>query len=235
MTEQEKVLDKVRKLFRLAEKNSNAEEAAAAMAKAQELLLRHKLDAAMLEEPAAEAVSDQHDPLEGLLSAAKHWRGRLAVILGQHNAVRMVTRHGALMAVGTASNVATVRYLYGYCTMEIERLMREWAARTGNRVGTTACNSFRQGAVDGVADSLNRMKAAVRQQYAGTQALVRVDQEQARLDAFMRSLNLSYGRRARMSVDQSARAAGRVAGSGISFNKQVEGGGRRVLALGQGR
>lgn len=236
--ESEKILDKVRKLLKLAGNNPNAEEAALAAAKAQELILRHKLDMASIdvEAEAQEPVQGMfaHDPLEESLAGGKTWRGRLAVILCRQNACCPVKVGQSLRIIGTASNVATVRYLYAYVVLEIERLMRQWVLECGGRVGKTPRNNFRTGAVSGVAERFKELERKVRHEYAGTMALVRVDQEAQRLAAFVETQKLRNGARPHQQYDARGYEAGRAAGRTISFNKQVGGRGGR-LALGAGQ
>src|SRR4249920_984372 len=94
------ILDKVRKLLRLAGNNSNPEEAATAAAHAQRLLDAHNLSAAMLELESEASPNDPprpEEPIEnyddaplGKTSDAAHVR--LATVISRANGCRLFMR-----------------------------------------------------------------------------------------------------------------------------------------------
>lgn len=221
-----KVIDKVRKLLRLAERGGTPEEAASAAAKAQELILRHKLDSVTLDDdtPEEEQVVGHHDnaPLDASGSAT--WKTRLAHFLCLHNSCRAVKYGRALLIVGTPTNVETVRFLYRHVSDQIQNLTRMSASGRGK----SYANNYRVGCVDGVNEKLRDMQRAIRQEYAGSSALMVIDKEGKAVDAFMSGLNLRRGARSSMRPDFGARQAGRSAGRGISLNRSVGGGRRRL-------
>lgn len=235
------VLDRIRKLMRLAGNNPNANEAALATAKAQELMLRWRLDSATIsldEEPSAEPVEGyyDHEPVGGGKRVAS-WRARLFTILCNNNACKGIiyrNRAGSeLRVIGTRSNVEMVRYLFGYMATEIERLAVD--QRPGGMARGEArswSNEFRHGAVVGVSKTLWEMRQRVETEYkatpAGTAALVIVGRDQDTLDAFVKEHYEGLFRSARASSGSynniSARRAGESAGRGISINRPVAAG-----------
>lgn len=220
------VHDKIRKLLRLGE-SPNANEAAAAIAKAQALMQQYRIEAAMLEEPTApkEEVRAWEEPIE---TVAGTWRSRLVVYLSRANGcfVYHSPRRG-LIAVGTASNVNALRYLYGYCVQEIDLLTRKYS---GN--GRTWSNNFRVGCTDGIRDAiaaerermLSEMRAAAQARTAQdsralmivNNAIVKVEQETVEAERYMRSKMRLVSRRACKPIyDAGARATGRSEGRNI--------------------
>lgn len=200
------VIEKVKKLLRLA-KSDNANEAALAAAKAQELIDRHKLHAALLEldkkpgslAEALEGIEDFGDGDDTLTPDEKNvatWKWRLAYNVAKHNAVelyvmnyRKVTADSpypqerkGIFAIGRPSDVAAVRYLFAYCVREVEKLV---AAR-GPGHGRVWYNNYRLGVVDTIAKKLiaqrEEFAKSVRRESGGGAALVKVNDALALLD-----------------------------------------------------
>jgi hypothetical protein len=230
------IIDKVRKLLRLAE-SPNANEAALAAAKAQELIDSHNLSAALLAlDDASNAEPDE--PIEDfkkkgapLYTAGVRdtWRWRLASTVMRANACAGYVSNGAVQIVGRPADVDTVRYLFGYLEHETERL----AKRDGRGCGRTWLNNYRLGVVDTIADkfaeSRRRFEHEQRAQARGegTQALVRIDTALARVDkrrddvkAWIKSnLRLIASSKSSTNYNREARDAGRKAGQSIAINR----------------
>lgn len=210
MTEQEKILTRVRNLLKLAESGSNENESAAAAAAAQKLIERHKLDAAMLDATGDEGrideeeVRDCEDPLDRSKSKIA-WKGRLASGIARANSCRIYWRGGTIQIVGAPSNVGTVRYLYSYFVREADRLAKKYA---GN--GRAWLHAWRVGLADTISARLLSARQEARADALGEArtadqrgvALARVNTGIARLDAqdlavtaFMGRLKLRKGRK----------------------------------------
>lgn len=229
------VLDKVRKLLRLAE-SPNANEAAAAAAKAQSLIDEHNLSAALLS--LDEGATDDEDiedfsrkgaPLDEQ-PVLHRWRLSLASAVARANGCRVYFSGGSIALVGRPSDAETTRYLFGYLAREVERL----CDKEGRGCGRTWRNNYRLGVVDTIANKLyaERQKfvseqRAVAAAAADTQALVRVNQalevvEKRGKDvsAWMKqNLKLYAGSSSSARYDNSAREAGRKAGRSIVINR----------------
>lgn len=237
------VLDKVKKLLRLST-SSNAHEAACAAAKAQELIDRHQLTQAVLEDEHGAGSVPHDEPIHKFDDAPldqpkrlDYWRQRLASVLARANACRIYMRRPHIFLVGRPSDAETVRYLYAWLSADVMRL----AEVNGAGKGVTWRNNFRIGVVDGIAEQLRAQRAAfIRTSRAeaqdNPQALMRVDQALARLDqrandveVWVRThMNLRAGSASYSNYDSQAREAGRRAGRDLTL-----GGTRRGLASGR--
>jgi len=232
---QDTLISKVQKLLRLST-SSNANEAALAAAKAQELIDQHNLSAAMLALDSAEPVDTFDEPIldfekDGApLDSQKTqqtWRARLASTVARLNGCRIYLYGGDIGLVGRPTDAEIVRYLYGYLTRETERL----TTTSGKGMGTSWRNNFRLGIVDAVTTKLHEMHRAwesttraVARADSGM-ALVRVDRALAQIDkrgesveawikANMKLRKISSQRVQHVS---SARSMGRQAGESIKI------------------
>ncbi len=241
------IVSKVQKLLRLSTANNNAEEAASAAAKAQELIDQHNLSAAMLaldSEPVNgiddEPVIDFHQagsPLDQQ-KQQQRWRATLASVVARLNGCRIYFKGGSIALVGRPTDAETVRYLYGYLSREVERL-----ASTQVGLGRTWRNNFRLGVVDTISVKLHEqhrkfehdVRATAR--IEGGTSLMRVDRALANIDHRGESVaewiksNLKLRSRGSYATrsNPSARAAGRAAGQSIRI-----GGAKAALVNGRG-
>ena len=183
------IIDKVRKLLRLAE-SPNANEAAAAAAKAQSLIDEHNLNAALLSLDGAETEPDE--PIENFgrkdapLDGGKQndtWRWRLASTVMYANACRGYVNGGSIHIVGRPSDVETVRYLYAYLKAEVAQL----TDRDGKGCGRTWRNNYRMGVIDTISRKMReereKFKQAAQVAAGTTTALMRVNSAPARRPA----------------------------------------------------
>jgi Protein of unknown function (DUF2786) len=174
----ETVIEKVKKLRRLAG-SSNEHEAAAAAAAADRLIQEHALVEAQLEADGAsgERPSEDPEPIASWHGTVPQWQARLAVKLAKHygcalygqriRGSRTTTEH----IVGRPSDIAAVRYMYTWLALEIEGLAQK---HRGN--GRTWLNAFRHGAVVGVLAAMTESRRAA-QVGASTAAIVLVDRK----------------------------------------------------------
>jgi len=223
----EALLRKVKSLLRLGQ-SPNANEAAVALGKAQALMDEHSISQAMLEnQPEQEdagPIQNWEDPLG---KKSGRWQGYLAVSLCRSNGCMVYRIGNVLKIVGRSGNTQTVRYLFLYCTKEINRLTRLHGA--GN--GRTWCNNFRLGCVEAIRKSIKteqeRLRDSMRKRASQensngralmvvNQAIMKVDTEYKQVAAFA-AANLRLGRSGSSysRFDSGARSAGRTAGAGI--------------------
>ena len=244
----EAILDKIRKLLKLSE-GANAvgsiHEATAAAARAQALLFEHKLD--MADVPIG---SDDPEPIkqhevgyQERGSRITRWRLSLLSTVVAHNFCRIAWRNldnATCNVIGRESDVQTVRYLFAFLAVEIDRLCLAdlKIRRLDKGSAKTWANNFRHGAVEAVGAKLREMAAARRR--AATvdatadhgRALMVIDREKAALDLYYQQNIEGKVRRGAGSYhrgNNAARAAGRAAGSGINFNSQISGGRTKAL------
>lgn len=187
------ILAKVQKLLRLST-SSNANEAALAAAKAQELIDKHQLAAALLALDSAEPTKGLDDePIIDFekagapLDAPKRldrWRCSLASVIARQNGCRIYFSGNEIALVGRPSDAETVRYLYGYLSREVERLTSE----QGQGMGRTWRNNFRLGVVDAIQSKLYEQRRAFESEARkqardeSSTALMRVDRALATID-----------------------------------------------------
>jgi hypothetical protein len=219
---EQRVLDRVSKLLALAE-SPNLNEARAAMAAAQKLLLKHNL----------EARAQRHDRGYAFRHVgpattrhAEHEKV-LATLLGKHFFVEAIwipiylplagKRVTVLELIGTPANLEIAEYVHSYLMQTGERLWRDHKREIG--IGSDRDRrTFLSGVMSGFAAKLNEEKQRHR-----TEGLVWV--RDADLDAFMgkrhpRVRTFSYGG----GRKREAFAHGRAAGERIVLHRGVTGG-----------
>lgn len=240
----DKVIDKIKKLLRLAE-SADVNEAANAAAQAQRLMEQHRIDQAMIsvDEDAEDASVDDEDikefsdqPLAASGRLAQ-WKSSLGVAIASINGCRCVLSkewsdghrkfRTTLCLVGHPSDVVTVRYLFSYLVGEIERLCKE---RNHGR-GRTWANSFRIGAVHTVRKRLQEAKEQARldarkKLKGNTKALARISKALERVDAragavdlwMKENLETRAGRSRASNRDWDAYREGKRAGQTIDLS-----------------
>jgi Protein of unknown function (DUF2786)/SprT-like family len=155
-----KIVDRIARLLALAE-SPNRNEAEAAMAAAQRLMLKHNLDA--VGAAAARAYGFEHlgRPSGRVL---EHER-LVAMILGKHFFVEVIwipvyrplegKRGSVLEICGTPENLAIAGYVHGFLQQTAERLWREH--QRARRIGSNRDRrAYLAGVMTGFADTLKR-------------------------------------------------------------------------------
>lgn len=234
----DEAISKVRKLLALAQ-SDNANEAANAAARAQEIMDKYSLQAAMLEmsDPASQPEEQVKEFADPLVSGKFIWRWKtvLAMHVSKVNGCTLYNAGGAIKIIGRPSDAATVRYMFAYIVNEVERLGRRDCAGEG----LTYSNNFKLGCVDTIGARLQEQHQKFGEQAkaeAGTAivlvtaALAKVETRLATADAFMRRAvpGLHKTHAAPTRYDHTARNAGRQAGREVQLN-----GGRAALGSAQ--
>ena len=229
----EKTLRLIKHLFAHAESAAqigSSEEAATFAAKANELLLKHKLEMTDIEL----VTQDQDDPIErdyfdvaqaanlkkggGRRRAA--WIESLASALCNAHFCKLLVIPGTkrIVIIGRNSDRQIVQYLLTTLVREGERLAilyerqaRTEAKRTGLPIPEQPKRGFQLGFTKGVRERLTEMRASVVKQ-GGQFALIRFDQAQ---QAVTKWFDQKYGR---------TRSAGHAPGSSTSNLSAVEAG-----------
>jgi len=242
-SERTAILEKIAKLFALAEgRGATPAEAATAAAHAQRMLEKYKLSRAEVDE------LDAEEPVEGnseMFSDTKV--PRWVLILSDNvarandcriyiggkwvktgNPLRPLRSVGKrIVIVGRKSDSEIARYMFVYLHREIERLAQE-ALKSGLVSGRTGGSEFRIGAAMEVGARILAAKREERAQ-ATTTAIVRVNQQEAEVESFMDKLDLKSTSMSCGRNDETARTHGRVAGSTIEVRPGV--GGREAREL----
>lgn len=152
MSNIEKTIDRIKKLFALAERNNSPEEAASAAALAQELLFEAKLtmtDIVAEDEPEDVLCSLDFD------TPGHKWKKSLVHGIAKAFYCRACRTLGGykVRIVGKLSDVQAVSYMAAYLIGEIERLAK---AESGK--GKRWINSFKVGAICTIIERLNEQK-----------------------------------------------------------------------------
>lgn len=233
MTTQE-AIDKARKLLALAASNTNPNEAATAAARAQEILDRHKLSAAMLEaeDPTIKEAVDFGEPLDEMKKVST-WKWSLAKSIADANSCRVyISLSGMVIAgemksaikiVGRPSDVAKTKYLYLYLVSETDRLTKV----NGKGKGKTWCNNYRLGINDAVHERLNGVMTTIVESMKESsidsekvdQALMVIDNHKNEVDRFVKEyVGNMRSVKAPFRGDGNARQTGYQHGQKIALN-----------------
>ena len=118
MVEDEKVLEKIRRLFELA-KSSNEHESAAAAAKAQELLQKYNLSMSQIPNGKKEAYVKDTVRLKN----PESWAKTLYHTVAKNNNCKVVIlSDGQIAVIGQRHNLEIVEYLYSQLETRIRKL-----------------------------------------------------------------------------------------------------------------
>lgn len=243
---QEAIIDKVKKLLRLADIKSGGTpaEIAAAAAKAQQLLFEHNL--------AVEDVGDIHDDkseekitknlfdLEATYLTST-WHAYLLHVISKPLFCRMIYhpakagKPGRTTLVGKPSNIAVCRYFYEYLHRTIDLMAveyrEEWKAKK-NKAGEKFIpdDSFRvrmefcRGAVSTIGKRMAEKFAEETTTSKDSRALV-VISDQALDTAFKACFPKTQKTKSSAKSDASSFAQGMIAGGKIPLNRGVGGAG----------
>jgi hypothetical protein len=239
------VIDKIQKLRRLAT-SSNVHEAAAAAAAADRLIQEHGLEEAQLEsegKASGEKATLESEPVASWSGLTPGWQLSLGALLSDHyecacfrDRVRKFGDTGKterLRIAGRPSDVATVRYMFAWLVLEIERL-----AHDQKPVGLSGAeivgfrNSYRHGAVQGVISAMRSAKASAQKQ-ATSAAIVLVNSRKAEANDVLAKAepNLRAGRSTSRGSHGDAFSAGFRDGQNLHGRDKASlptGGGRQL-------
>lgn len=204
MTDQARVLARVRKLLALAS-SPNVHEAALAAAQAQALLDRYRLDTILAEEDADPITDGREAPLERSKRPRK-WRSVLASALAEANGCLAwsAERGGEteLYVLGRAADRAAVTVLWEWLAPRIA-----WLAATHTAGRDRAFqDAFRIGAVDAVMARLRVPEPAPAEEAALVRIQTDLAARRAAVEAFAAEhLRLGKGRGLRLDAHAYAR------------------------------
>lgn len=196
----DEAISKAIKLLRLSQ-SSNANEAALAAGKAQEIMDRYKLGKLSADFEAngekEEEIKDfGFDPLE-LSARVSTWKNRLILTVAKLNQCKayLTGKDGkkGFAIVGRPSDVTTVRYFYQWLKSEVDRLTKRDCAGTS----VTYRNNFRIGVVETVVERLKAqrqstdqaVKEEAAQDVANPLAVMRINNALAKREQQLESVN----------------------------------------------
>jgi hypothetical protein len=246
----EKMLELLRRLKALSESKANANEAAAAASKMQELLIKYNIELAELDaarETGADYVRefmDNDDPLTD-----EEWTGSLIWAVAKYNFCEAVTEwrnHKRTYAlVGEPHNIEIVTFIYEYLKYEIDTLSRTtWivedalgsldsAYKLKGKSGPTAYRSayehrwkqsFKYGAVSGVTEVLKSRWAEARSGTGTGQSLMIIKDGELATALKQFYPNLGYSHASSRRLDDGGYRSGAREGRNIEIGTAVRGG-----------
>ena len=212
------IMKKISKLMKKAKDSaSTPEESALFLAKAQGLMLEHKISLSELEdhdEPLKQGIRLNTE--DASKKKVAYWKKYLAAILCKHNGCFIFQSGNKLSLAGKESNLRAVEYLYKYCLEEIDRITK----LNTKGLGRTYANNFRYGCVDAIRDAMKEEIKAKREHYAKNEkALVVLDNvlvEAQQAETFVKTkVNLRTSNAKSGRAHNGARQHGRDAGANI--------------------
>lgn len=255
-------IEKTRKLLALAN-SANEHEAAAAAARAAEIMERHRITAAMVAdaeqcEMEREEAFAMNDDIVTDRTHARTPRWFWVLAWGVARANRCMPRHRYIMGsggrygvtfVGRPSDAAAARYMLDAIARDVDRLGSAFVANLGKRAPRAAGKSFRLGAARTISERLDASAAETASQIRGElaaagdqQGLVRLDRalvkradDVKRLEQWAKGEGLKYTTaRAATVSNADAYQAGKTAGANVNLRGGVAALGTGVRALAAG-
>jgi hypothetical protein len=171
-SEQEKVIEQVRKLLALS-KSSNEHEAALALAKAEDLLEKYRLDMTSVEMMTGqkEEIIEDSDPLFDT-ERITQWESKLSNGIAYLYGCTTIRIGGKLIKIiGRASDILFVRYLVTYITIEFCRM----SANIFYKKRKDYKDSWFLGATEVILERMRQAKAQVQQNFANPFAVMTVN------------------------------------------------------------
>lgn len=210
----EKILEKVKKLFSLAQ-SSNSHEAELATMKANELLLRHHLD----------FVKDKEEPIymdRLLMRSRKDTKITAIYAILKHFIVKPVISQGknacCLEVSGNLTNVKLAGYVANFLDRELDVLW-ENARKEHGLSGLQAKNSFFLGVAQGFDEKMRSSKSSLKPE--DQKALIQVEKK------LNFDIQMIYGRlsssRSGQQIDHNASSRGHEKGLSLTIRNAVEG------------
>jgi len=223
MMENNNIINRVKKLLALAGNNSDIHEAAAAMAKAQELIARHHISEAMLKINAG-SPSELAPIISRVIYRSGRvatWLALLAEAVGEVNGCVVYTvRKYGVMAVGEADDISLVEILLRYLDDEVTRACKQACSLRymSKSEGRIFANRFKVGAMTALERRLKETHQRVKQEAAaapqGQYALALLDNKLSRAKQETPKLNFS---KIRHRECQDGYASGVEAGNRINL------------------
>ena len=211
------IKEKVCKLLALSN-SSNENEAAAALSRAQQLILTYKLSiaeclAAGQYVPEDEAIIKHGTPLIATARIAQ-WQGRLCSVLAEVNDCKILLYKGVgIVIFGRQSDIDDVRTMLSFCIGQLWKLSPKGK-------GKVYSDSWYLGAIDTMRRRLADMKVEVTKT-ATTFGLVKLEERAAKVESFIQA-NVKVGKAQQSSANFNSAAywQGKMDGEQINLNNR---------------
>jgi hypothetical protein len=194
----EKIVDKIKKLLALSE-SSNPHEAALAAQLAAELMMKHQIDEAMIQEvQQAQKESVEEFDFEKCGGNRKNYRGMLAAAIADFFGCQILWRKSDLIFVGRKSDLNATSYLFKAVLNQIEELCERFWIKVGYHTGQHGKgwkNSFRLGIISEIGRLLQTRKQSARKEIiqSDSRALVVINELDFQVTKFMSKYNIRRG------------------------------------------
>jgi hypothetical protein len=231
--ETEGIIERIRKLLRLAQ-SDNEHEAALAASRAAEMLERHNLDLAIVEAAgkAPETTVDVETLVLNPNGTSSRWQGVIASGLAKTAYCRVWyaggMRTGKLSVLGTRENRAAVVEMHAWLCSQVEKIARQAFGRRGRQQERKA---YMLGAAETIRLRLMQEHQARTATSEASTALVVAHQARNQTWLADNGVKLNSARRTRLAgASWNSYQDGRAAGQSISLRPQraVQGGRRQI-------
>lgn len=234
--EREKITNRIRKLLALADNNNSVEEAALAASRAQELMLRHQIEVADVEQTDEEEAAANElvigEFFEGRQRSpwkARLWWGTCAAYncdayvwngSSHTNRAKKEKHTVRYAAAGRKANIEAATYTYKWLKKVILVLAQKEYHHSARRL----IRSFCIGAAEMVAERLKVNRKDIYRSVSST-ALIRADEDLSSIkaaapDLFKETgLNVGPGKGSATHVESGAYHSGRAAGADIPLQQ----------------
>lgn len=221
------IIEKVRRLLALAY-SSNANEAAAATAKANQLIDEYRLSVDQLTpQEQQESAEKSDDPLLDARRAAV-WQTMLASRLSHHYGCYIWRDNQGFRIAGRRSDMDILRYMFAYISSECMRLSTSHSKGKGR----TYAESYRRGFIDAVTEKLaeSRQQAKQAATHEQAQGLIKLDDRSKDAEKLVRqSVKLGGPKTTYIRVSPEGKSAGQAAGRNMHLGAALTGGNTRLL------
>ena len=213
MSETQALLERIKKLQRLAASSHSEHEAQTALLRVQELMAKHNIAIGEVQDPFAE---EEEEVVNVSLAQGERrmssWKGRLAVVIAE-NFRCIVYKCGVnLHFVGLVTDVEACKGAFQAASEACDNLGRRYVAKHGG--GKVAGSNYRSGFVLGLGDAFKAQ--AERHNWALVLAVPAVVKRSPLIP------KLSSGGRSSYKADFAAREAGRQAGQSYGGRRALE-------------
>ncbi len=225
------IIEKI-KMLRELSKSSNINEATAAALAADKLIQKHRIAEEELKVSLPGIIEDSNVLYE--TSRITAWKNNLAAVIAENYGCTLIIkqsydskeasrRTSRYHLVGLKSDIDIVRYMFGWLSLEIERLAR----LNCKGKGMIASQSYCDGAVAGIKQQFIAAKAQSKKDAESTnqaQALVKLDNRLQESKNHLRSLysNMRKMNQSSRHFDSSAYDKGVEDGSKIHLGKSLK-------------